>query len=202
MKYKKINGSWVIVLKKNEKIIKSLKEFVKERNIKSGYFNAIGAVSSVELAHYNLEKKKYTAKPINQPLEIVSLMGNITMKGNKRIIHGHIVVGTDKMKLYGGHLKEATVAATCEIIFNEFEEIVEKKYDENSGLNLMKVKPNLRKGSRTFKAKIFSEIVNINGKKYEHFGCKDEKGKLGDFFAENVGKRVEIIFKFIDNKKR
>ena len=60
----------------------------------------------------------------------------------------------------------------------------------------------LKKQGRSFKAKIFSEIVNINGKKYEHFGCKDDEGKLGDFFAENVGKRVEITFEFIDDKKR
>lgn len=58
----------------------------------------------------------------------------------------------------------------------------------------------LKKEGHSFKAKIFSEIVTINGKKYEHFGCKDDEGKLGDFFAENVGKRVEIIFKFINDK--
>ena len=139
MKYKKINGSWVIVLKSNEKIIESLKEFIKKNNIKSGYFNAVGAISSVELAHYNLEKKKYTTKLINQPLEIVSLMGNLTMKENERIIHAHIVVGTDKMELYGGHLKEATVAATCEIVLNEFKETIKKEYDKDTGLNLMRL---------------------------------------------------------------
>ena len=138
MEYKKINGSWVIVLRRNEKVIESLKKFVGKNDIKSGYFNAVGAVSSVVLAHYNLEKKKYTTKSINKPLEIVSLMGNIAMKGTEKIIHGHIVVGTDKMELYGGHLKEATVAATCEIILNEFKETIEKHYDEDTGINLMR----------------------------------------------------------------
>lgn len=140
MKYKKINGSWVIVLKRNEKIIESLKEFIKKNSIDLGYFNVVGAISSVELAHYNLEKKKYTTKLINQPLEIVSLMGNLTMKENERIIHSHIVVGTDKMKLYGGHLKEATVTATCEIVLNEFKEMIEEEYGESTGLNLISFK--------------------------------------------------------------
>jgi len=31
----------------------------------------------------------------------------------------------------------------------------------------------LKKGGRSFKTKIFSEIVTINGKKYEHFGVKE-----------------------------
>ena len=138
MKYKKLNGSWVIVLKRNEMIIESLKEFVKKNNIKSGYFNAIGAVSSVELGHFNLEKGGYTTKSFNQPLEIVSLMGNVSKKGKEIIIHSHIVLGTYQMEVLGGHLKEATISATCEIILHEFEETLERKYDEDTRLNLIK----------------------------------------------------------------
>lgn len=139
MKYKKINGSWVIVLKKDDKIIEKLKEFVKQEDITSGYFNAIGAVNFVELAHYNLEKKKYSSKLLSRPLEIVSLIGNIAVKKKEIVVHAHIVVGTDKMELYGGHLKEATVTATCEIIFNEFREEINRDYDDNTGLNLIRL---------------------------------------------------------------
>lgn len=140
MEYKKIKNSWVIVLEKGEKIVEKLVEFVKAEDIKSGHLNAIGAVSSVKLAHYNLEKKRYSTKQIDQPLEVISLIGTVTMKGNESIIHCHIVVGTNEMSVYGGHLKEATVAATCEIIFNEFEEAINKERDENIGLNLIRIK--------------------------------------------------------------
>lgn len=140
MKYKKINDSWVVVLRKDDRIVEKLTEFIKTENIRSGYFNAIGALSSVELAHYNLEKKRYSSKLIDKPLEIVSLMGNIAAKEGEVIIHAHIVVGTDQMELYGGHLKEATVAATLEVMFSEFKEVINKEYDENTGLNLMELK--------------------------------------------------------------
>ena len=139
MKYKKVNGSWVIVLKNGAKIIERLREFVKQEGIRSGYFNAIGAVNFVELAHYNLGKKRYSSKSISKSLEIVSLIGNIAVKEEEIVIHAHIVVGTDKMELYGGHLKEATVTATCEIIFNEFREEINRDYDDNTGLNLIKL---------------------------------------------------------------
>ena len=137
MEYKKINGSWVIVLRKGEKIIEKLTEFVEKENIRSGYLNAIGAVSSVELAHFSLDKKKYSSQVIDEPLEVVSLMGNVAVKGDEKIIHCHIAVGTNEMKLYGGHLKEATVSATCEIIFNEFQDPIMKKEDPETGLNLI-----------------------------------------------------------------
>lgn len=134
-----MDGSWVIVLKKGDKIIEKLKEFVKQKGITSGYFNAIGAVNFVELAHYNLEKKRYSSKSIKKPLEIVSLIGNVAFKEEEIVIHAHIVVGTDKMELYGGHLKEATVTATCEIILNEFREEINRDYDDNTGLNLIRL---------------------------------------------------------------
>lgn len=138
MEYKKINGFWVIVFKRGEKIIEKLTAFVKKENIKSGCFNAIGAASSVELAHYDLEKKKYSTKSVNRPLEIVSLMGNVAVKGKEAIVHAHVAVGTDKMEVYGGHLKEGIVSATCEMVFKEFGKMISKKYDEDTGLNLMK----------------------------------------------------------------
>jgi predicted DNA-binding protein with PD1-like motif len=103
----------------------------------SGYFRAIGAVSSVELAHYDLEQKHYSSKQFNEPLELLSLLGNVASKADEKIIHGHIIVGTEDMKLFGGHLVEATIGVTCEIIFNEFQEPITKKEDQEIGLNLM-----------------------------------------------------------------
>jgi len=138
MQYKKVDdGLWVIVLKRGERIIEMLSDFLNRENFNSGYFNAIGAISSVELGHYNLQKGEYTTKRIDSPLEIVSLIGNVTSKGEERVVHGHIVVGTQEMFLYGGHLKEATVAATCEIILREFKEKVSRKYDSEIQLNLI-----------------------------------------------------------------
>lgn len=137
MKYKKIDDIWLIVLKQGETIIKSIKEFVEQANIKSGYFNAIGAVKQVELAFYNLRQKTYRIRLIKEALEIASLMGNVTRKDNSIIVHAHTVVSNDKMLTYGGHLQEATVAAACEIVFKEINVPVTKQYDVGTGLNLM-----------------------------------------------------------------
>jgi len=138
MQYKKVDDrQWVVVLKREERIIEKLTDFLNREGIQSGYFNAIGAVSAVELGHYNLQKGEYTTREFERPMEIVSLMGNITTTGGERVVHGHIVVGTPEMFIYGGHLKEATVAATCEIILREFKEEVSRRYDRKTKLNLI-----------------------------------------------------------------
>ncbi len=138
MQYKRVDdGLWVIVLKKGEKIIEELRGFIEREKINSGCFNAIGAVSTVELGHYDLKRGDYTTRKFERPLEIVSLMGNVTTTGEERVVHGHILVGTGEMFVYGGHLKEATVAATCEIILREFKVGVSRKYDKEIQLNLI-----------------------------------------------------------------
>ena len=45
-----------------------------------------------------------------------------------------------------------------------------------------------------FEGEIFSEIVEIEGKKYEHIGFKDSEGAFGKFLEEHVGKRVRLCF--------
>ena len=137
MHSRKTGGTWIIVLEKGEKVIGMLEDFLERENINAGYFTAIGALSSAELAHYDLERKSYTTRSITEPLEIVSLMGNVGMKGSDRIIHSHIAVGTGDMELSGGHLKEAVVAATCEVFLTVIPGSMRRTYSGDIGLNLI-----------------------------------------------------------------
>ena len=140
MEYKKYNGTWVIVLKKDDKIIEKLSEFIDAEQVKGGYMYGIGAVSSVEIAHYDLSEKKYSSKTFEEPLELLSLLGDVAFKDGEKIVHCHIIVGRDDMSLFGGHLVEGTIGVTCEIIFNELGEQIPKKEDPEIGLNLITFK--------------------------------------------------------------
>jgi predicted DNA-binding protein with PD1-like motif len=137
VEYKKYNGTWVIVLKKGDKIIEKLSEFIDAEQIMGGYMYGIGAVSSVEIAHYDLAEKKYSSKTFKEPLELLSLLGNVAFKDNEKIVHCHIILGRDDMSLFGGHLVEGTIGVTCEIVFNELDGQIPKKEDPDIGLNLI-----------------------------------------------------------------
>jgi predicted DNA-binding protein with PD1-like motif len=140
MEYKKISDSWFIVLRRGEKIIESLKKFVQKENVISGNIDAIGAVSSIELGHYNPESKKFTRRSFTGAFGIVSLLGNVTMKGDERIVHCNIIIGNNDMNLFGGHLFEATVSGTCEIVFNEYKQPIRKELNAETGLNIITFK--------------------------------------------------------------
>ncbi|MFH1231934.1 MAG: PPC domain-containing DNA-binding protein [Planctomycetota bacterium] len=137
MKCHKSNDNWVIVLAKGEKVIEKLTEFCKKENILSGCFNAIGAINQVEMAHFDPVKKHYSYKQMTGALEIVSLMGNITRKDGEVVIHSHINVSAEDMLCYGGHLKEAIVAVTCEITLTNLKTKITRAFDNEIGLNLI-----------------------------------------------------------------
>jgi len=137
MKFKKIKDVYFIRLDKGEKIIENLKNFCAENKIKCGYFFGIGALGEAELAHYIVENRKYTAKLLKQPLEIVNMTGNVATMGNKIYLHCHITLSDEEMKAIAGHLKEGTIAATCEIVLVKLNTDVSRKYDDLTGLNLL-----------------------------------------------------------------
>ena len=140
MRQKKINeNNFIIMLERGEKIIESLQSFCEENNVNFGYFHGLGAVDKIELAHYRVDNKKYLNKVIEDALEILSLYGNITTMDNKIYLHSHIVVSNDKMKAFGGHLKEAVISATCEIILVSLKGSVDRLHDEKIGLNLLDI---------------------------------------------------------------
>ena len=137
MKFKKIKDTYFVRIKRGKKIIETLKQFCTKNDIKCGYFFGIGALGEAELAHYIVENKKYTSKTYKQPLEIINMNGNITTMKKEAYLHCHITLSDEKMNAIAGHLKEGTIAATCEIVLVKLNATINRKYDEATGLNLM-----------------------------------------------------------------
>jgi len=139
MKYIKINNGWLLRLEKGEKVIEKITEFAKKHKIKSAWFSGIGALESVEIAFYKLEQKKFITKKIDNPTEVVSLNGNISKYQNEIALHAHIVLSDAEFNTSAGHLNEAVVGATLEIIINDLKKDVIREYNEEIGLKLLKI---------------------------------------------------------------
>jgi len=66
----------------------------------------LGALSDIELQHFNLATKEYSPKKLSGQYEITSLHGNISEMSGKSYIHAHIAVGDSQLNSWSGHLKE------------------------------------------------------------------------------------------------
>ena len=139
MKYTKIENGWVLRLEKGNKVTEKITEFVKSQKLKSAWFTGIGALESAEVAFYILKQKEFITKKIDQPTEVVSLNGNISKYQNKTALHSHVILSNKSFKTYAGHLNEAIVGATLEIMIWDLKKDINREYNEEIGLKLFDI---------------------------------------------------------------
>ncbi len=127
--------SYFLRLEYGRDVVEQLEEFLKAERIKAAYISGIGAVKSAEIGYYDQKTKEYVKKEIKEPLEILSLSGNVSLKDGRPFPHLHVVLGKDG-EIYGGHLFRAEVFA-CELFLIVLEgEVPERRLDQQTGLYL------------------------------------------------------------------
>ena len=138
MEYRKFNNTIVLRIDKGEEILEKIKEVALKENIKLANINALGAVGEFTVGVFKIQEKKYYSNEFKGDFEIVSLTGTINTMNGEFYSHLHMSAGDDKGHVFGGHLNKAIVSATCEMIINIIDGIVEREYNEEVGLNLFK----------------------------------------------------------------
>ena len=85
-----------------------------------------------------MDEKKYVKNEFKGCFEIVSLTGTVNTKGGKYYSHLHISAGDESGRVFGGHLNEAHISATAEVVIRIINGEVDRFYDDATGLNLFK----------------------------------------------------------------
>jgi predicted DNA-binding protein with PD1-like motif len=131
--------TYVLIFDTGDEIVSNLKTFAKEHHLAGSSFKAIGALSDAKVGWFNWEMKKYeTAAEIHEQIEVLSLIGDIALKDGDPEIHAHMVVGKRDGTAHGGHLQEAHVRPTLEMILTESPVALQKRHDPESGLALIR----------------------------------------------------------------
>jgi uncharacterized protein len=143
MRWKQIEKepkTFALIFETGDEIAAVLKQFAKERGLAGSSFKAIGALSSAKLGWFNWQTKKYEAASIlNEQVELLSLIGDVAIKDGEPQVHAHLVVGRHDGTAHGGHLLEAHVRPTCELILTESPAHLNKKFDPESGIVLIQI---------------------------------------------------------------
>lgn len=139
MTFRKTGKGYIIRMFKGEKVIETLTKFCEKENIRGAYFHGLGAVSEAEFGYYDLSKKEYAFTKYNNMMEVVSMTGNVALFKGDTVLHVHGIFSDTENKTLGGHIKEAMVGVTVEVHVTDCEERIERKYDEEIGLNLMEL---------------------------------------------------------------
>ncbi len=123
---------------KGEEILAKIKEISLKENIKLASVQALGATDEFTVGVYKVDEKKYYANEFKGYFEIVSLTGTINTMNGEFYTHIHMSAGNDKGEVFGGHLNKAVVSATCEMVIDIIDGSVDRKYDEETGLNVFR----------------------------------------------------------------
>jgi predicted DNA-binding protein with PD1-like motif len=112
--------TFVLVFEPGEEVMAELLAFASEQRMAGAHFTAIGAFERVALGFFEPQKKNYKKIPIDEQVELLSLVGNIARDhhGQARI-HAHVVVGKSDGTAHGGHLMSAHVRPTLEVVLVE-----------------------------------------------------------------------------------
>jgi predicted DNA-binding protein with PD1-like motif len=143
MRWKQIENEpkvFALIFETGDEIASVLQQFSKEQGLGGSSFTAIGALSYAKLDWFNWETKKYEpARVPHEQVELLSLIGDIALKEGEPQVHAHVVVGRSDGTAHGGHLLEARVRPTCELILTESPIHLQKKLDPESGIALIQI---------------------------------------------------------------
>lgn len=138
MEYKQIRDKYILRLDKSEEIVETLKKFCRDHDITLGFIKGIGAVNKAKIGLFDTASKKYQSVELKGDYEITSLLGNISTINEEIYLHLHINLGDKDYKIHGGHLNEAIISATGEILIESIDGNLDREFSEEIGLNLIK----------------------------------------------------------------
>ena len=139
MEYKNIDSQHILVrLDPNDEIVTSLMQVAKEETIGLAMVQGLGAVKKVVMGVYNVPEQHYKANTLEGAFEMLSLTGTIDTMAGKPYSHFHIAVGDEQGAAHGGHLNEAIISATAEIVITKLAGSVDRRKSEETGLNIWK----------------------------------------------------------------
>lgn len=136
MEYRRFGDTIIARIDKGEEILEQVKKISLNENIKLASVQALGAINQFTVGVFKTTEKEYLSNEFSGNFEIVSLTGTINTMNQEFYCHLHMSAGNENGEVFGGHLNQAIVSATCEMVIRMIDGCVERYFDEEIGLNL------------------------------------------------------------------
>lgn len=151
--------TFALVFDTGDEVMASLKAFAGRERLSAAQFSAIGAFRSAVLGYFDWETKTYLKRAVDEQVEVASLTGDVALSDKATdsratdsrttdsratdsrapAIHIHAVLGRRDTSALAGHLLEAHVRPTLEVVLVESPAHLCKRHDADSGLALIDV---------------------------------------------------------------
>ena len=98
---------------------------------------AIGALRRARLAYYDQDGHAYHEHAVDEPTELVALLGTVTRRDGAAAVHAHATLATAQGDCVGGHVVPGCSIFACELVLQELVgETLRRGHDGQTGLPL------------------------------------------------------------------
>ena len=138
MEYRRFENVCVVRLDPGEEILEQVKAVSLRENIQLATVQGLGAVNEITVGVFDTAAKEYHANHFQGSYEIVSLTGTISTMNGEYYCHLHLSAGAAQGHVVGGHLNEARISATAELVITILPGTVDRAFSPEVGLNLFR----------------------------------------------------------------
>lgn len=128
---------FALVFERGDRVMEPLVDFLREHSIGAARLTGIGAFSAVTLGYFDWERKAFQRHELDEQVELLSLTGDVALADGGPQVHAHVVVGRSDTTARGGHLLDAVVRPTLELIVEDAPSHLRKRHDPETGLVLI-----------------------------------------------------------------
>ena len=137
MEYRRFGDTYIVRMDPGEEILKELKVFAEKEEVKLASVTALGAVKDFTVGVFDTNAKVYKSNRFQGVYEIVSLVGSINTMNDAFYCHLHMCAADQEGHAFGGHLNEAVISATCEMVVTCLPGRTDRVFSDEVGLNLI-----------------------------------------------------------------
>lgn len=102
-------------------LLESLQGIVEEADVRFGSINFLGAVQKARVGYYLQDEKRFITLDLDEPMEILSGLGNVSLKDGRPFVHAHVTFLDRTGTIRGGHLLPGTIIFAGEVFIEELE---------------------------------------------------------------------------------
>ncbi len=132
---------YAVIFYQGDEAFSGLLEFAERYHVTSAHFTAIGALNRATLGWFDPQRKMYKKIPIDGQHEVIGMSGDIALYQGKPVVHTHMVVGSPDGTTRAGHVLDAYVSPTLEVIVTVDPVEMQKRFDPATDLTLIDPEP-------------------------------------------------------------
>src|SRR5271167_1630887 len=128
---------YAVIFYHGDEAFSGLQEFADKYHVTSAHFTAIGALNRATLGWFDPQRKMYKKIQINGQHEVIGMSGDIALYQGKPVVHTHMVVGSPDGTTRAGHVLDAYVSPTLEVMVVVDPIAMKKRFDPETDLTLI-----------------------------------------------------------------